>query len=240
MKCSRLDRVDPVRQATTERSTSAKRGVTQPQTVYRQAIDFAVGGDLRFLGHRDMLRLFARAAVRAGLAIRYSQGFNPHPRLSLPLPRSVGVSSEAERLLLELIGPVEPQDTLRRLQEQLPGGIRLVRAWALEPGHGTLPARVKYRVEIVVPDRAVAEERAAVLLGPSPIPFKRTDPRTGQVKDVDLRPFLETLVVADDRIDMELRIVEGRTARPAEVVALLGLPADQIDHRVRRLEVEWQ
>jgi radical SAM-linked protein len=207
--------------------------------VYRQAIDFAVDGDIRFLGHRDMLRLFSRAVVRAGLAIRYSAGFNPHPRLSLPLPRPVGVASDAERLLLELTEPVDPADTLLRLQEQLPAGIRLERARSLEPGNRCLPTKVKYRVEIPVPDRVAAEGRAAALLGPSPIPFKRTDPRTGKVKDVDLGPFIETLNVGDDLMEMSLRIVAGTTARPAEVVAVLGLPADQINHRVRRLEVEW-
>jgi radical SAM-linked protein len=207
--------------------------------VYRQAIDFAVDGDIRFLGHRDMLRLFARAVVRAGLAIRYSAGFNPHPRLSLPLPRPVGVASDAERLLLELTEPADPADTLLRLREQLPAGIRLERARSLEPGSRCLPAKAKYRVDIPVPDRAAVEGRAAALLGPSPIPFKRTDPKTGKVTDVDLGPFIEALTVGDDLIEMSLRIVAGTTARPAEVVAVLGLPADQLNHRVRRLEVEW-
>ena len=90
--------------------------MTQPQERYRLAIDFAVDGDIRFLAHRDMVRLLARAAVRGGLSLCYSEGFNPHPRVSLPLPRPVGVSSDAERVLLEQSEPIGPDETLRRLQ----------------------------------------------------------------------------------------------------------------------------
>jgi radical SAM-linked protein len=214
--------------------------VTQPQAVYRQAIDFAVDGDIRFLAHRDMLRLFARAAVRARLPIRYSQGFNPHPRLSLPLPRPVAVASDAERLVIELTALVEPDQTLLRLQEQVPGGIRLTRAWALEAGERCRPVRVTYRVEVPVPDRRVVERRAAALMGPAPIHVKRTNPDSMRVTEVDLRPFIESLSVGDDRVEMTLRIVDGASARPAELVAALGLESDTINHRVRRLEVEWQ
>ena len=235
-----MDRVGPVRQATTEQSASAKRGVAQPRAVYRLAIDFAVDGDIRFLAHRDMLRLFARAAVRAGLAVRYSQGFNPHVRMSLPLPRPVAVASDAELLVIELTDPVDPDQTRQRLQEQLPDGIRLTRARILDRGQRCLAAKVRYRVEIPVPNRQAVEDRAAALLGPAPIPFRRTDPKTGRIKEVDLRPFIERLDLDDDAIEMELHIVGGTTARPAELVALLGLDAHQINHRVRRLEVEWR
>ncbi|MBW7991664.1 MAG: DUF2344 domain-containing protein, partial [Planctomycetes bacterium] len=54
-------------------------------------IKFRIGGPLRFISHAQTLSVFQRACVRAGIEIRYSQGFNPRPRLSLPLPRPVGV-----------------------------------------------------------------------------------------------------------------------------------------------------
>ncbi len=64
------------------------------------AVRFKVEGSLRFLSHAETLRLLQRACVRAGLALRYSEGFNPHPKFSLPLPRPVGVESEDELLCL--------------------------------------------------------------------------------------------------------------------------------------------
>ena len=65
-------------------------------------IKFKVWGALRFLSHAEMLRLLQRACVRAGINVRYSQGFNPRPKLSLPLPRPVGVESDDEVLSLQV------------------------------------------------------------------------------------------------------------------------------------------
>ncbi len=214
--------------------------MTQPQERYRQAIDFAVDGDIRFLAHRDMVRLFARAAVRGGLSLCYSEGFNPHPRVSLPLPRPVGVSSDAERVLLEQSEPIGPDETLRRLKAQVPEGITLTRVLPLAPGERCVPVSVVYRINLPVPDPSAIQDRAAALLGSASISVRRTDHKTGRAKDVDIRPCLARLTVDDGGVEMELSVTNGIMARPAEVVDLLGLEAEQVNARTRRLEVEWQ
>ncbi len=66
------------------------------------AIRFRIGGALRFLSHAETARLWQRACTRAALPVRYSQGFNPHPRMSLPLPRPVGVAADEELLVVKL------------------------------------------------------------------------------------------------------------------------------------------
>ncbi len=65
-------------------------------------IKFRIGGSLRFLSHAETLKLFQRACVRAGIRIQHTQGFNPHPKLSLPLPRPVGVEADDDLLCLRL------------------------------------------------------------------------------------------------------------------------------------------
>jgi len=235
----RTGRDGPVRQATDEGPCFAKRGVTQRQARYRLRIDFSVDGDIRFLGHRDMLRLFARAVVRASLAVRYTEGFNPHARLSIPLPRPVGIASDAECLVLELTEPVNEQTALARLQAQVPRGIVLIRARKLDGEQHCLPVKVTYRVTLPLADRQAVEERAAALLDPSPIPVERRNPKTGRVRELDLRPLLDSITVGDDGVEMRLHVTGDATARPAEVIAALGLQADAINHRTRRLEIEW-
>ncbi|MHC4233744.1 MAG: TIGR03936 family radical SAM-associated protein [Planctomycetota bacterium] len=219
---------------------SAKRGVTQRQVRYRHRIDFSVDGDVRFLGHRDMLRLFARAVVRAGLAVRYTEGFNPHPRLSIPLPRPAGIASDAECLVIELTEPADEETILARLQAQVPRGIVLARARRLDPQERCLPVKVTYRVALALADRRAVEKRAAVLLDPSPIPVERKSHKTGRVKTLDLRPLIDSITVGDDVIEMGLRVTGSAGARPAEVVAALGLQVDRIRHRIRRLEIAWE
>ena len=84
------------------------------------------------------------------------------------------------------------------------------------------------------------EDRITTLLDPSPVMLRRKSPKTGRLKEVDIRPFLESVVLGDDYVQMELRLIDGTTARPAEVLAELGLEAERIQHRVRRREIRWQ
>ena len=75
---------------------------------HRLAIRYAIKGDLRFLSHQDTLRLFQRAFNRAGIPIRFSEGFNPRPRISIAMPRPVGVESCDELLVIELASWADP------------------------------------------------------------------------------------------------------------------------------------
>jgi hypothetical protein len=54
-------------------------------------------GPARFISHLDLLRTFGRAARRAGLPLAFTQGFNPHPKITFAAPLAVGISGEAER-----------------------------------------------------------------------------------------------------------------------------------------------
>jgi uncharacterized protein (DUF2344 family) len=65
-------------------------------------LKFTIGGTLRFLSHSQMLNVFQRAVVRAGINPQYSHGFNPRPKISLPLPRPVGVESDDELLVMSV------------------------------------------------------------------------------------------------------------------------------------------
>jgi hypothetical protein len=65
-------------------------------------IKFRIRGSLRFLSHAEMLKVFQRACVRAGIEIQHSQGFNPRPKLSLPLPRTVGIETDDDLLCLRV------------------------------------------------------------------------------------------------------------------------------------------
>jgi len=69
-----------------------------------------------------MMRLAARAVCRARLPVKFSEGFNPHPRLRLLLPRPVGVASECELLVLDLTGEVSDPHWGEGLLRQFPPG----------------------------------------------------------------------------------------------------------------------
>ena len=50
------------------------------------------GEEIRFLGHLDYLRTMERVVVRSGIPIAFSEGFNPHMKISLDSALAVGAS----------------------------------------------------------------------------------------------------------------------------------------------------
>ena len=64
--------------------------------MHRLRLKFSRGEQLKFLSHLDLMRLWERAFRRAGMELAYSEGFSPHPRISLAAPLSVGITSIAE------------------------------------------------------------------------------------------------------------------------------------------------
>ncbi|MFR0902151.1 MAG: TIGR03936 family radical SAM-associated protein [Anaerovoracaceae bacterium] len=66
----------------------------------RYVLKFTKNGYAKYTSHLDMLRFFKRAFRKSGISLRYSQGFNPHPKMSFAQPLSLGYSSSFELLNL--------------------------------------------------------------------------------------------------------------------------------------------
>ncbi len=92
---------------------------------------FAKNGTMKFISHLDLMRLFMRAVRRASLPIKMTEGFSPHPKISLKRALKLGVESDNEEATFVLKELVNPEDFRRRLQEQLPEGIIIKNVIAL-------------------------------------------------------------------------------------------------------------
>jgi len=186
-----------------------------------------------------MLRLFGRACVRANLPVRQTQGFNPRPRLSLPLPRPVGIASDAERLLLELTAQLHPDEIAPRMTPHLPDGITLRQSALVNHPSRHLPRLARYCVPIP-PDNADALARnAARLMRFQPIPYDRFIHKTSRHVRLDLRPFIDAIVISGHHARFDLLVTAGGSAKPAEICHLLGLGDQNVNHLIRRRQVEW-
>lgn len=83
-------------------------------------------GLIRFISHRDLMRLIFRAVIRAGLSVEFSRGFNPHPRVEFCPPLSVGMEGMNEIADLRQENRMELAAAASGLAGQLPAGIGLV------------------------------------------------------------------------------------------------------------------
>ncbi|MFA4886471.1 MAG: TIGR03936 family radical SAM-associated protein, partial [Desulfotomaculaceae bacterium] len=88
--------------------------------MFRYRIIYAKEGPARYISHLDLLRVFDRAARRGGLPVAYTQGFNPHPKMSFAAPLSVGTAGEAEFADMELTRDIPVADMESALAGSMP------------------------------------------------------------------------------------------------------------------------
>jgi len=90
---------------------------------YKMNFIFTKKGQMRYISHLDLMRLFMRAVRRAALPIKMTEGFSPHPKISLKRALKLGVESDNEEATFVFREPIQPQEFKQRLQKQLPEGI---------------------------------------------------------------------------------------------------------------------
>lgn len=135
----------------------------QAPVVQRVRIRYAKRGPLRFASHRDFARAFERALRRARVPVAYTQGFNPHPRVSYASAAPTGVASEAEYLEVALQAPVDPKELVKALDAALSPGLDVLDAVVATPGTN-LADRIqgsRWRVELPGVDPAELERAVA-------------------------------------------------------------------------------
>lgn len=189
----------------------------------------AIESDLRFLSHRDSVRAIERASARAKLPVKYTQGFNPHPILSLVCPKPVGVASMADLAVIKLTRHMDARQILDALNEQTPRGMTFTRAEVLEAKAPPQPRRVDYDAP-VKPDQ---QERLAELADEFNHDETRLVERVrgqragkpGRRRTIDLKLLVRDLRLEDGRLRFSL-VPDGQVwARPGEVLDAIGLDA---------------
>ena len=206
----------------------------------RWVFDFALDGDLKFISHRDTLRLFHRALARASLPVSFSEGFNPHARVTLPLPRPVGVASEAEVLTVEFEQEIDSDQALKELARHVPKEIRLTGLRKLGPGERTCPVMVRYRLDVSDLPRVEVESRIQAILAESMIEVTRVSRKDKKTRKLDARANLMDMRFIDDTVEFVLRINDGGGVKPKEIAALFGLEGGAVNHKIRRMEIQWE
>lgn len=193
-------------------------------------------GRLVALSHLETMHALIRAVRRARLPVAYSQGFHPKPRLSFGPALPVGVESVCEYVDLELVGTHDAAMVGAALGQQLPEGLTLIEARAVDPRSPSLNETVRavhYRVEFQEGwsddelQRRIsnfqAAEQAVVLR--SARPKARSGKRNSKTaapkeRHIDLKELVTHLAREGPRtVAFSVRADPSGSARPAEVLA---------------------
>ncbi|MCX5714092.1 MAG: TIGR03936 family radical SAM-associated protein [Candidatus Omnitrophica bacterium] len=86
---------------------------------------FSKTGMMKYISHLDLMRTFTRALRRAEIPVKISEGFNPHPKLSIKRALKLGLESENEEACVGLVRLFKPEDFKEKMQVQLPEGITI-------------------------------------------------------------------------------------------------------------------
>ena len=204
----------------------------------RLRVRFRRGDSVKFISHLDIIRLWHRALRRAGIDIAYSEGFNPHPRISLAAPLALGITSDAELMDVFINRHISPHSFIALLGRQLPPGIEILQVCLVAPIMPALQSQVRF-AEYTVEVEGIADDVAAAiasLMAKEELPWQHQ--RDTGIRSYDLRPLVDDLWLGDwhnggGAISMRLRCGSNGSGRPEQVVKALGLGEPGTIHRTR-------
>lgn len=186
---------------------------------------FSKTGTAVWISHLDLMRALQRGFRRAGVLLKHSQGYSPHPTLSIALPLSVGVSSAYELADFELEdgASVSLKELTERLNQSLPKGIQVLSCY--ENGQKLkhlkwLEAEITLEYDAGVPENT-AQQIEALFARPSLSVEKHS--KNGPVL-VDIIPMLHHLTVAQPS-DTTLRLTATVSAQNPTLNPLLLVTA---------------
>lgn len=151
-----------------------------------------------YISHLDTMRTFQRVFPRAELHLKHSNGFHPHPIISIVLPLPVGQSSDCELLDFETVEETDGSGIAEKLNTGLPSGLRVKECYPV-----ARPVRefafLRTRMELIydngVPDGAV-EELRGLFARPSLIIEKRTKHKS--MAEVDVAPMIREMTLTQE------------------------------------------
>jgi radical SAM-linked protein len=194
----------------------------------RILIRFTKTGTARFISHLDTMRTLHRAFRRAELPIAYSQGFNPHPSISVAAPLSLGIGSVAEYADVELDRTVDMSEFVGKLNGTLPDGIEIREAIKIEGKQPTSMSAVEGAKYFISLQHRITRDEAGKLidgiLDSDEIKvMKKT--KSGE-KLTDIRPLIKAIKIrefSENAITLECLLYSGSRGNlnPELVASLL-------------------
>ena len=193
--------------------------------------------------------MFQRALVRAGVDLRYSQGFNPRPKLSLPLPRSVGVQSDNERLFFLLSDKVQAFDTeqiTERISTELPCGCEIIDIDITAPGKTFFqPISAEYVFTLtdfadVEKTKDAIEQLRRSIEGENPVTVERWAGKNKTRRRIDISPYIDSIECRGLVIVVRCNITQAGSVRVDEILELLQINTSMIAGPVERRAVQWR
>ena len=195
-----------------------------PQTVRKEKtrlrIRFSKRGDLRWISHRDLARVWERLLRRANLEMAFSEGFHPKPRISFPSALALGVEALEEIVELEVVGTVVLEEIKQDICREMPDGMELIELASPEYGLGKAKVlSASYRIEITEEQVEPTKQRIEQVCAQEKIEVQR------EKKVFVFEPQSPEFhaAVEEQYFKFTLPHAQEGSLRPSEMLELVGL-----------------
>lgn len=199
------------------------------ETFYKKLkISFSKRGQAKYFGHLEQVKIFLRAIRRAGIPVKFSEGFHPKPKISFEDPLPIGLESLNEIFYLSVRGDVKPKNIIDRLNEHLPRGLTVLHC-QLAPAKSLCKGLMSSTYMVTKKDGFFDAKELKCFVQRHELVVTRTGPK-GKIKTIDLKEMvLKIELSAPNKLQMTLRTEPGRTVRPFEVIEkIFSLPGEEI------------
>lgn len=216
-------------------------------------VKFEKTGDMIYISHLDVQRLLQRAFRRAEIELSFSQGFNPHPKMSYGNALALGVESYGEYVDIEIEDNISPQDMLDRMNEKLPDGMKFIKCIELAGGERALAPNIVYGdYEFVVPNAGLSCEKVQEyvdnIISAKEILTTKLNKKK-KVVELDIRPMIKSIElesVNDSEIVIKAILVTGSKQNLntnvfiPKLLEFLQLDIDSLDVDIYRKDLYFE
>ncbi len=91
-------------------------------------VTFFKRSEMKYISHLDLVRLFQRAARRAGLPVTVTKGFTPRLKISITRALKLGAESDSEDAVFSMSKPLPPETFTRAINGKLPPDVQIIKA----------------------------------------------------------------------------------------------------------------
>ncbi len=205
-----------------------------PEKVYR--LSFTKTGRTRFLSHLELAQALTRALRRSSLALCYSAGFHPHPKISFATATSVGMASLEEYMDVTAAEyPGDLSNLKNEINAALPSGMEITDIQLLSYIAKDLAKSIYgFAYDLILPAETDEEKLKTIadsienFLAAKAFPITRQS--KGKTVTRDIRPFVEALALnaPEKKVAITLHHAQTGSTRPIDIIEhVLGFAAKE-------------
>ena len=181
-------------------------------------VRFSKQGQMKFIGHLDMVRYFQKVMRRGEIDVAYSEGFSPHQKMSFAAPLSVGVLSKGEYFDMEVNSTLSTKEAIERINEQNVEGVKVLSYKLLHDNAKNAMAVMSAADYFVYTDIFTDDDITGFINQDSINVIKKTKKSE---KEVDIKPLIYSIKKEDNGIFIKLAQGSAQNLKPELVVTAL-------------------